>query len=156
MCLYICVYGQICICVYICFSSLNLTTLFGIYRATPLLIWQRKVRANLIDEVWFFSPYLMFRIRSTISPDAFPTNSSRILFTLILCSSILIPFIRWIAFTHSIYIWSIYNYCEREEMFGRENNSYLATGKRQERFWLQKTSPKVVMQGKGGLLSSSL
>lgn len=142
---------------YVYFSPLNTAILFRVHTATPLLVWQRKLRGDPIGWSWTFLPItgvqnpgsllLLMRFQQI------PVGSC---LTLILCSSILVPFIRWIAFTHSIYIWSIYKYCKREEMFGRKNNSYLATGKRQQRFWLQQSSLKVVMERKRSLPSSSL
>lgn len=107
MCLYVCIWANIYIYVYVCFSSLNLETLFGVYIATPLLIWQRKVRANLIDKGGFFSPCLMFRILSIITPDAFPTNSSRILFNLNFVFIYFNP-IHQTNSIHSFYLYMVY------------------------------------------------
>lgn len=139
------------------FVFLNPAILFGVHTTTSLLIWQSKLKEDVIRYSWIFLPVSDVQNSGPLLlPMLSPQNPVRFCLTLILCSSILIPFIRWIAFTLSIYIWSIYKYCKREEMFGRKNNSHLATGKRQERFWLQQLSLKAVMEEKRSLPSSSL
>lgn len=137
--------GQACVC----FSPLNLAILFGVHTTILLLIWQSKLKEDVTGYSWIFLPISDVQNSGPLLLlMLFPQIPVEFCLTLISCSSVLIPFIRWIAFTLSIYIWSIYKYCKREEMFGRKNNSYLATGKRQERFWLQQLSLKAVMEGK--------
>lgn len=138
------------------FSPLNLAILFGVHTTILLLIWQSKLKEDVTGYSWIFLPISDVQNSGPLLLMLFPQIPVGFCLTLISCSSILIPFIRWIAFTLSIYIWSIYKYCKREEMFGRKNNSYLATGKRQERFWLQQLSLKAVMEEKRSLPSSSL
>lgn len=138
------------------FFPLNLAILFGVHTTILLLIWQSKLKEDVTGYSWIFLPISDVRNSGPLLLMLFPQIPVGFCLTLISCSSILIPFIRWIAFTLSIYIWSIYKYCKREEMFGRKNNLYLATGKRQERFWLQQLSLKAVMEEKRSLPSSSL